>query len=60
MSYINYNDRDVLSTITKTTVGQAVDIISPHAGLAYHVITTVTAQNPIDLTLGILGILGSK
>lgn len=57
MYYKNYN---ALPTIIKTSAGQAIDMISPQAGLAYHIATTFTARNNVDLALGILGILGSS
>lgn len=61
MYYNNYNANDkVLPTIIKTSAGQAIDMVSPQAGLAYHIATTFTARNNIDLALGILGILGSS
>lgn len=60
MKYVKYNDSDVLPTIAKTTAGQAVDMVSPKVGLAYHVVATATAKNPIDLALGVLGIIGSS
>lgn len=59
MQYLQNNQNQTMSTVTKTVAGQAIDSFSPKAGLAYHIAATATANNKADFFLGALGIIGS-
>ncbi len=54
------NNKPILeSTLLKVVVGQVCDFVNPKLGLAYHVVTTVTSKNDMDLVLSFGGALGS-